>query len=57
MGEGVVDCASPYTAKVGEYAHRLAIAGDIHPQHGERRTTMQGVWQWDAELQGWERVA
>jgi hypothetical protein len=57
LAEGAVDGTSPYTAQVGQYAHRLAIAGHIHPAHGEQRTTLQGVWQWDADRHGWERVA
>ena len=55
--DGAVECASPFTSEIGEYAHRLVIPGDIHPAHGEQRFAFNRAWTWDADRHGWERIA
>jgi len=57
IADGAVDCTSPFTAEIGQYAHRLVIPGSIHPVHGERRFAFNAGWTWDAERHGWQRTA
>jgi hypothetical protein len=57
IADTAVDCTSPYTAEVGEYAHRLVIPGTIHPTNGEQRLAFSRTWQWDSECHGWKRIS
>lgn len=55
--DGAVECVSPHDATIGQYAHRLAIAGSLHPVDGEQRGAHGKTWTWQADRHGWRRTA
>lgn len=51
------ECVAPSAAKVGEYAHRLAVASITLPHHGDHVDAMGKGWEWDMAANAWRRTA